>query len=68
MAREQIEVQVFFLHETPRALLVAKDDDEASPEVWLPKTWKGEELSWTMKGGWLTLFAPEDLLYEKGLI
>lgn len=65
---EQFEVELFFIAERPNSICVAIDDDEASPEVWLPKTWKGVDLAWTKKGANIRLFAPEDLLIEKGLV
>ncbi len=64
----QVEITLFLIHETLNALLVAEDDDEASDEVWIPKVWKGVELAWHRKGANVVIFAPEDLLIEKGLV
>lgn len=68
MATSQTEIELFLLHETSDALLVAVDDDEATPEVWIPKYWKGDSLAWERKGANIILFAPEELLIEKGLV
>lgn len=66
--KEQIEVKLFYVTQTPKALCVQVDEDETSPEIWLPKWWKGEELAWDQRGLKITIWAPEDLLFEKGLI
>ena len=64
----QVELTLFYITSTERALCVAVDDDEASEEIWLPKVYKGDELAWTRKGVKITIWAPEELLFEKGLI
>lgn len=66
---EQVEAGPFFyIHETADGLCVAVDDDEASPEIWLPKRWRDETISFERKGVSVMLFAPEELLLKKGLI
>lgn len=66
--KEQVEITLFYIHETPKALCVAETDDEGDLEIWLPKEWKGETLAWQRKGVKITVWAPEDLLLDKGLI
>jgi hypothetical protein len=68
MPREQVEITLFYIHQTDKALCVAETDDEGDPEIWLPKRWKGEDLAWQQKGTKITVWAPEDLLLDKGLI
>lgn len=65
---EQIELNLFYVTQTPKALCVQEDEDETSPEIWLPKMWKGEPIAWQQKGLKITIWAPEDLLLDKGLI
>lgn len=69
MSNEQYEAGPFFyITETDKALCVAVDDDEANPEIWLPLWWNGETVSFRRKGVKVWIYAPEDLLQDKGLV
>jgi hypothetical protein len=68
MSQQIEEGPFFYIHETDKALCIAKDDDEGSEAIWLPFFWKGEEVTYRRKGTKVWVYAPEDLLLEKGLI
>ena len=63
----EVEMTLFYIHETQSALCVAETDDEADPEIWIPKTWNGTEIAYQRKGVKITIWAPEDLWVKKGL-
>lgn len=67
---EEYELKCFFIAERPAALCVTKTDDEGEEEIWLPKYDRdGNRLiSFQRRGHIVTLFAPEWLLVEKGLV
>lgn len=60
----EVELVLFYIHQTPAALCVAETDDEGEEEVWLPK----EQIAFEQKGTKVTVWAPEKLLLDKGLI
>lgn len=62
-AESQVEVQVYYVHQTAAALCVTTDLD-AGEDIWLPK----EAIAFTRVGTTVTLWAPEKLLLDKGLI
>lgn len=61
---EQIELELFWKHETAGAYLVTNDDDE---DLWLPKSQVDQEEG-AVLGTPTTFLVPEWLAIEKGLV
>ena len=67
--KEQYEETFYYVTKTQKAICVTTDLD-AGDEVWLPifDKWGNEQVTFEIKGNKVTIFAPEDLLTEKGLV
>lgn len=60
----QYEVELFWVHSTDSAILVATTDEIDAEEVWLPKS----AIAFERKGVKVTVWAPEKMLVDKGLV
>lgn len=66
---EQFEIEFYYITRTEKALCVSEDLDEGE-EVWLPlfDKYGNEIVTFERNGLKVTVWAPENLLTEKGLV